>query len=108
MNAATFKRAARQTLNQRRRIALTTQQTLQSLRALKLQGMADAFAQQLEQPNTRQLSFEERLALLVDREPTHRHDPRLQRLLRSARFERRGWGEEIDYQAKRGLERSQV
>jgi DNA replication protein DnaC len=108
MKVAAFKRAARQTLNLGRRIALTTQQTLQCLRALKLQGMADAFAQQLEQPNTRQLSFEERLALLVDRERTHRDNRRLQRLLRSARFKQQACVEEIDYQAKRGLERSQV
>ena len=87
---------------------MTNQQTLQSLRALKLQGMADAFAQQLEQPNTRQLSFEERLALLVDRERTHRDNRRLQRLLRSARFKQLACVEEIDYQAMRGLERSQV
>ncbi len=87
---------------------MTTQRTLQSLRALKLQGMADAFAQQLEQPNTQPLSFEERLALLVDRERTHRDNRRLQRLLRSARFKQQACVEEIDYQAKRGLARSQV
>src|ERR1700741_3629484 len=108
MKAAAFKRAARQTLNRQRRIALTTQQTLQSLRALKLQGMADAFAQQLEQPNTRQLSFEERLALLVDRERTHRDNRRLQRLLRSARFKQQACVEEIDYQAPRGLVRAEI
>jgi len=63
---------------------MLNQQTLQRLRALKLTGMADPFAQQLEQPPTQQLSFEERLALLVDRERTHRDNRRLQRLLRSA------------------------
>lgn len=87
---------------------MLTQQTLQHLRALKLIGMADAFAQQLEQPTTQQLSFEERLALLVDRERTQRDNRRLGRLLRAARFKQPACVEEIDYQAKRGLARAQV
>lgn len=87
---------------------MLNQQTLQHLRALKLFGMADAFNQQLEQPSTQQLSFEERLALMVDRERTHRDNRRLQRLLRSAHFKQQACVEEIDYQAKRGLIRSQI
>lgn len=87
---------------------MLNQQTLQHLRALKLFGMADAFTQQLEQPATQQLSFEERLALMVDRERTHRDNRRLQRLLRSAHFKQQACVEEIDYQAKRGLIRSQI
>jgi len=44
-------------------------QTIQSLRRLKLNGMADGLEQQLTQPGTHEeLGFEERLALLVDRE----------------------------------------
>ena len=47
-------------------------QTLQTLRSLKLTGMADGLEQQLTQPATHdELGFEERLALLVDRESTH-------------------------------------
>ena len=87
---------------------MLNQQTLQRLRALKLTGMADAFAQQLEQPPTQQLSFEERLALLVDRERTHRDNRRLQRLLRSAHLKQQACVEEIDYQAPRGLVRAEV
>jgi len=87
---------------------MLNQQTIQSLRALKLTGMADAFARQLEQPQTQPLSFEERLALLVDCERTHRQNRRLQRLLNAARLKQKACVEEIDYQAKRGLNRSQV
>ena len=87
---------------------MINQQTLQSLRALKLSGMADAFTRQLEHPQTQQLSFEERFALLVDSEQTHRQNRRLQRLLNSARFKQKTAVEEIDYQARRGLNRSQV
>lgn len=44
------------------------QQTLTQLRALKLDGFADALEEQLTQPGATSLSFEERLSLLVDRE----------------------------------------
>lgn len=87
---------------------MLNQQTLQHLRELKLTGMADAFAQQLEQPATQQLSFEERLALLVDRERTQRDNRRLQRLLNAARLKQQACVEDINYQASRGLVRSQV
>lgn len=89
-------------------LIMLNQQTLQHLRELKLTGMADAFAQQLEQPATQQLSFEERLALLVDRERTQRDNRRLQRLLNAARFKQQACVEDINYQASRGLVRSQV
>lgn len=87
---------------------MLNQQTLQHLRELKLTGMADAFAQQLEQPATQQLSFEERLALLVDRERTQRDNRRLQRLLNAARLKQQACVEDINYQASRGLVRPQV
>lgn len=82
--------------------------TLDQLRALKLTGLADAYAQQLEQPATHELSFDERLALLVDREATYREDRRLRRLLRLARFKQAACVEDIDYKHRRGLDRSQM
>jgi DNA replication protein DnaC len=88
--------------------SMNNQQTLQSLRSLKLAGMADAFIRQLEHPQTQQLSFDERFALLVDSELTHRQNRRLQRLLNIARLRHKACVEEIDYQSKRGLNRSQV
>lgn len=87
---------------------MLTQQTLQTLRSLKLSGMADAFAQQLEQPTTHDLSFEERFALLVDREVTHRENRRLQRLLQLARLKQPACVEDINYQHHRGLQKSQM
>jgi len=51
---------------------MLTQPTINTLRSMKLNGMADAYAQQLEQPDVQRLSFDERLGLLVDRETTYR------------------------------------
>ena len=48
--------------------------TLTQLRALKLQGFADALQQQQEQADCLNLSFDERLALLVEREVYARGD----------------------------------
>ena len=42
--------------------------TLEQLRGLKLNGMADGLNEQLTQAGMTGISFEERIALLVDRE----------------------------------------
>jgi len=83
-------------------------QTLQSLRALKLTGMADGLEQQLSQPNTHEeLGFEQRLALLVDRESSHRHNNKITRLLKAAKLKLQAHPEDINYQHPRGLNKSQ-
>jgi len=87
---------------------MLTQQTLQTLRGLKLYGMADAFTQQLEQPSTHDLSFEERFSLLVDREATYRDSRRLTRLLQVAHLKQAACVEDIDYKHRRGLDRSRM
>ncbi len=87
---------------------MLNQPTLNTLRSLRLTGMAEAFAQQLEQPELHRLSFDERLALLVDRELTYRNNRRLQRLLHSAHFRQQASLEGIDFQPKRGLDRSLI
>ncbi|RLP53707.1 MAG: AAA family ATPase [Ketobacter sp.] len=83
-------------------------QTLQSLRQLKLTGMADGFEQQLAQPSTHsELGFDERLALLVDRERTHRDNNKVGRLLKAAKLKLQAFPEDIDYSHPRGLIKSQ-
>ena len=81
-------------------------QTLDQLRNLRLSGMAAAFAEQLEQAELQALSFEERFALLLDREVTQRENRRLNRLLQLARFRQPACVEDIDYKHRRSLERS--
>jgi len=83
-------------------------QTLQSLRSLKLMGMADGLEQQMAQPATHEeLGFEQRLALLVDRESTHRHNNKITRLLKAAKLKLQAYPEDIDYSHPRGLQKSQ-
>lgn len=60
--------------------------TLQILKALRLLGMAAAFEEQQTQAAAMDLSFDERFAMLVDREQTWRENRRLTRLLREAKL----------------------
>ena len=84
------------------------QQTRDRLRSLKLAGMLDALDQQLEQPHTHDLSFEERLSLLVEREAIHRENRRLARLLSVAKLRESACIEDIDYAHPRGLSKSKM
>lgn len=85
---------------------MLTQQTLERLNEMRLKGMAEAFASQIEQPDIRELSFEERLGLLVDQEWIYRQDRRLTRLLRQAKLRIPACIEDIDYHHPRGLDRA--
>lgn len=87
---------------------MKTDQTLQTLRSLKLTGLADGLERQMNQPNTHSLSFEERLGLLVDCEVTARENRRLGRYLRTAKFRDPACVEDIDYRQHRGLNKSQI
>lgn len=80
--------------------------TLQKLNDLGLSGMAFAFGQQLGQPEYLELSFEDRLGLLVDREAQDRDNRRLQRNLKTAKLRAQACIEDLDFRRSRGLDRS--
>jgi DNA replication protein DnaC len=87
---------------------MLNQQTIEKLHAMRLRGMAEAFTQQREEPQTQQLSFEERLALLVDRQWTWRQNRALQRRLKDGRLLGPACVEDIDFRAVRGLDKQLV
>ncbi|BAL23483.1 IS21-like element helper ATPase IstB [Azoarcus sp. KH32C] len=88
---------------------MLVQHSLEQLRALRLEGMARAFEEQLAQPAVAALSFEERFAQLIDREILLRDGKRIERLLKAARIQVGGAClEDVDYRAGRGLERSHI
>jgi hypothetical protein len=60
--------------------------TLDQLRGLRLETMAQALEQQMRTGGMAAMSFEERLALLVDREVHGRQDRRCARLLKTAKL----------------------
>jgi len=87
---------------------MLTQQTLDKLYAMKLNGMADALKELIQQPHTQDLSFEERVALIVDRQWTWKEDRRLKRLLQIARLKINACTEDIDFRTPRGLDKSVI
>ena len=64
--------------------------TLDQLAELKLHGMAKAFEEQLSMADVSELSFEERLGLLVEREATERASRQLTARLRKSQAARAG------------------
>ncbi len=82
------------------------QNTLATLKTLKLPGMAAAFDEQLTQAVTQSLSFNDRFGLIVDREANHRDNQRLGRLLKSARLKHNACVEDIEYRSDRGLDKA--
>lgn len=86
---------------------MLTHPTLDKLQTLRLTGMAHALEEQLQWPHSAELSFEERLGLLVDREQTERDSRRLKTRLRQAKLRHHNAAvEDIDYRTPRGLDRS--
>jgi DNA replication protein DnaC len=84
-------------------------QTLDKLRSLRLAGMADALADQLEHPDRyAELEFTARLGLLVDREAHDRDNRRLTRNLKTAHLRAQACVEDIDFHHPRGLDRTQI
>jgi DNA replication protein DnaC len=84
------------------------EQTADRLYAMKLNGMADAFKEQLAQPDLNDLSFEERFALLVDRHWIWKENRRMNRLLNSAKLKDNACIEDIDFKTPRGLDKSVI
>ena len=86
---------------------MLTHPTLDQLRALKLDGMADAFVELQSQDNARDLSHAEWLALLLDREAARRDTSRFQIRLRSAKLRHSQASiEDVDYRATRRLDKT--
>ena len=82
--------------------------TLDKLHELRFTGMAKALTEQMALPDIDDLSFEERLGLLIDREATEREDRRLQTRLRQAKLKQNACIEDIDFKQSRGLDKSLV
>jgi DNA replication protein DnaC len=87
---------------------MLTQPLFDKLTKLGLSGFRQALEEQLQSPHFADLSFEERLGLLVDIETTRRANNSLRRRIRAARFPIVATIEDLDLSAKRGLDRGQV
>ena len=85
---------------------MLTHPTHERLIALGLTGMAKALEEQRQHPDVEALSFEERLALLVDREAIERENKRLGSRLKFAGLRQTAIVEDVDMKAARGLDKA--
>jgi DNA replication protein DnaC len=82
--------------------------TLEKLYDMKLNGMAQAFKEQLRHPTVNELSFDERFSLLVDQQWSWQEERKMKRLLHNARLKLNACIEDIDFKAPRGIDKSVI
>lgn len=83
--------------------------TLEQLRGLRLHGMTAGLQEQMAATGTQAMSFEERMALLVEREVHWRGDKKRERLLKEARLKYpQATIEDLDTRGGRGVDRRAV
>lgn len=81
--------------------------TLDQLKALRLDGMAEAFTELQAQDATGDLAHAEWLALLIDREVASRNTRRFQTRMRAAKLRHVGAAiEDVDYRTPRKLDKA--
>jgi DNA replication protein DnaC len=83
--------------------------TAERLTAMRLHGLLDAWQQQQRQADSATLAFDERFALLIEAEWLYRENQRLHRALKEAKLKlSQACVEDIDYPARRELDRAQI
>lgn len=82
--------------------------TIDKLKEMRFYGMLSGLKEQEEVAEYRKLSFEDRLAFLVDREWSERKERRLNNLVRKAGFKEQATLNTIDFSEERGLDRRQI
>jgi hypothetical protein len=85
---------------------MLTHPTHDRLVALGLTGMAKALEDQRRQPDIAALAFEERIAMMIDREAIERENKRLATRLKFACLRQSAIVEDVDMKATRGLDKA--
>jgi len=88
---------------------MLNQETINKMNEMHLSAMAKAFKAQAVDAGACELSFEERIGMLVDAEWTSRKNNRLKKLIHSAGFpDTAACIENVEYHADRGLDKSKL
>ena len=88
---------------------MLNEHTLDQLRGLRLDGMVHALTDAATSVSAAELAFDERLAMLVQREIDWRDGKRLARLLKAAKLKvNSACIEDIDWRGSRGLDRNLI
>jgi hypothetical protein len=78
------------------------------LRLLKLDAMASVLENQQDLKNTQELSFEDRLGILVDAQIAEQESKQLKTRLKAANLRLSACVEDLDVKAIRGLDRAVI
>jgi len=84
---------------------MTPQALYDQLLTLRMSTFRDALREQQANPKYNDLTFEDRLSLLVDAECVQRRENRIKRNIRSAKFPMHAALEDLDFSPSRGLDR---
>ena len=87
---------------------MLTENTITKLQEMRMSVMANAFREQLTDPNISNLSFEDRFGLLVDKEWASRKNNHLARLIKKASLAEAACIEDIAYTNGRKLDKAQI
>jgi hypothetical protein len=87
---------------------MLNQATLEKMQEMRMHALAEAFEQQFASSQYAELSFEERVGLLIDTEWTSREQRKLTRRLKAARLRYQASLEDVDFKTPRGLDRQVV
>jgi DNA replication protein DnaC len=87
---------------------MLTEPMMEKLVAMRLQGMVDALKTQQQDPAAVELSFNERLAMLVDQQWNWRENQALGRRMKAAKLRGNACIEDIDFRVSRGLDKSVI
>ncbi len=83
-------------------------QTIEQLHQMRLHTLAAAFKEESERPNNTELTFEDRVGMLVEREWLFRENRRVSTRLKAANLKHQATIEEIDFRTPRGLDKSVI
>lgn len=79
---------------------------LDNLKKMRLPGIVEALESQIRNPESEKLTFEERLALLIDNELSYRENRKLSNRIKQANLKQNACMPDVDYKSPRGLSRS--
>ena len=87
---------------------MLTQATIDKMHAMRMAALAEAFERQIRSPECAQMSFEERVGMMIDAESDAREQRKLTRRLQWARLRHQASLEDVNWQHPRGLDRPVV
>lgn len=82
--------------------------TIEQLESLRLAGMAMALKEQMQMDDITEMTFEERLGLLIEREAALRETRKLTIRLKKAKLRQNACVEDIDFRQQRNLDKSVI